>query len=87
MRLSLFVLIFISCAHKVPEKSNVPGILNLAKTSYIRGCIDGMNKIQPMLTNGVRLTYCKVQASLHAREVEMILNAPSPDESEEAQRN
>lgn len=67
-----------SCAHKATEHKqesaeNLDGVLNIAKTSYIRGCIEGMNELIPLKSNGKRLEVCVKKSEFHQLEIKSIL--------------
>ena len=58
-----------------PEKmENLGAILDLAKTSYIRGCIEGMNHLIPKKTKGKRLEFCVESSKKHKEEMRTILD-------------
>ncbi len=91
----VLILLLTSCALKkaTPEPTQKENedtyskgsVLNLAKTSYIRGCIDGMNKLLKKRTRGTRLKFCKMKAGIHILEIKSILNAtPEKKKSSEA---
>lgn len=92
LKILLFILFLSACAHKkqneqatcddlTPEQVNQ--ISMLAKTSYIRGCVDGMNMLDKRTTEGKRLNACKMQSINHYMEIKGILKAdlkPTPDQ-------
>ena len=51
-------------------------VLTLVQTSYIRGCIEGMNELRPDKTKGSRLNRCKVLSKKHEGDIRELLQAP-----------
>ena len=79
----LFILgLLCSCAsvkkdHAEPaETFQLEEVSMLAKTSYIRGCIEGMNHLIPNKTKGHRLDICKIKAKKNYLEIKDILKGP-----------
>ena len=71
-------LIFVSCAHKVdktpdPDEITIDSVLSLSRSSYIKGCIDGMNDIKKEKTHGSRLNRCKNFSNAHIKKLEELL--------------
>ena len=66
----IFLLtLFCSCASHVSNDA----IINLATTSYIKGCVDGKNDIYKIKTKGRRLDRCKEMSIDHKKDLEDIL--------------
>lgn len=87
--LFIMPLILISCAHKtLPQREqkieHLDMILNLVKTSYTRGCIDGMNELLPIKTKGKRLEICVKKSEFHKDEIKSILYSPEVNQSHKA---
>ena len=80
----LTVLLILTSCSQLPTNKETPkqgfemteSILQLVKTSYSKGCIDGMNHLIPAKTKGIRLSICLKKASTHQVEIEKILTAP-----------
>ena len=51
-------------------------VLTLVQTSYIRGCIEGMNDLKSDKTKGARLDRCKVLSTKHEGDIRELLQAP-----------
>lgn len=69
-----------ACAHQSQEQtiddltpSQINSIAMMAKTSYARGCIDGMNMLVKKKTYGKRLEACKLKSIDHYAEIKHIL--------------
>ena len=71
------MFIFFGCATNktkgVPESYSKDAVLDLAKQSYIRGCIEGQNLIEKKLTKGIRLSQCKELSKKHATDLIKLL--------------
>ena len=88
-KLSFVVLLlsFYSCASSKPKAEqdqdsvSVNSALNLAKTSYIKGCVDGIQHVIRKKTYGKALSYCKTKSEIHKIELESIIqNKKGPKE-------
>lgn len=47
-------------------------VLDLARSSYLKGCVDGMKHITKKKTYGVIFEYCKVQSIQHEKDIKLI---------------
>ena len=84
-RLILFIfliLIHASCSsvktnkEDAAQRCSISAITSLAKTSYIKGCINGMNQINNKKTKGERLVICRELSEVHAQGIEKLLKGP-----------
>jgi|SaaInlStandDraft_5_1057022.scaffolds.fasta_scaffold351908_2 hypothetical protein len=79
----LFILLILSACSSSPVKVikqehakgniSLDSILNLAKTSYIKGCIGGMNLIKKKRSHGKRFNLCKAKAQEHRQSLSKLL--------------
>ena len=92
MNKSICALLFLcSCAHHRAQEPNawpekiehLESILNLSKTSYIRGCIEGMNHLIPKQTKGKRLDFCVESSQKHTDEMRGILEGATMKKQDE----
>ncbi|MAX65959.1 MAG: hypothetical protein CME66_03395 [Halobacteriovoraceae bacterium] len=74
--LFIIILSLTSCAHwkKTQDYEVTSSVIDLAKSSYLKGCIDGMNSIQQKFTRGVRLEKCKKLSIKHEWDLKDMLN-------------
>lgn len=88
MKLSILILPFLfiftfGCATKSQgqkvkeqmEKDDVSenAILNLTRTSYIRGCVEGIKHLTKKNSKGLYLDFCKTKAEIHESEIKEII--------------
>ncbi len=52
---------------------SIDSILDLAKQSYVKGCMDGMNEISKRRTAGKRLQNCIQKSKIHRQELKELL--------------
>lgn len=72
---SLFLLTLLTSCASFQESSEVSdgAIINLATTSYIKGCVDGKNDIYKIKTKGRRFERCKEMSKEHRKDITEIL--------------
>lgn len=77
LKLIILAFIFTSCAHLNKEseqpKEDLSSYVDIAQTSYLKGCIDGMNAIKKKKTYGVRFNICKDLSKKHKTDMETLL--------------
>lgn len=81
MRYFLILFIISSCAHKKrsivneidDENISIQTVLDLARTSYLRGCVDSKNHWYPK-KNVRAFPKCKEMAKLHQQDINAIIN-------------
>lgn len=86
MRLFFLCLLFLSCAHNRPvhkhsivdevNQGNISSqtVLDLARTSYLRGCVDSKNRWHPE-KNKPAFNTCLKMAREHEKDIEAIINS------------
>ena len=70
--LRIFIFLLLSSCASTPNDTSHEAIVNLATTSYIRGCIDGKNDIYKIKTKGRRFDRCKELSRKHKIDLEQI---------------
>lgn len=52
---------------------SVDAVLNITRTSYIKGCIEGIKHLTRKESKGVYLEFCKVKAKSHEEDIKSII--------------
>ncbi len=58
---------------KKHDEISADSIIELARSSYVKGCIDGMNVIKKKRTKGERLRICVLKAKEHKAQLSKML--------------
>jgi len=82
-KLALFIPFLFSCSLMNTKKDvkeeikdgdvSVGSILDLTRSSYLKGCIDGIKHLTQKKSKGVYFEFCKVKAKSHEEEVLSII--------------
>ncbi|MBD64723.1 MAG: hypothetical protein CME62_05925 [Halobacteriovoraceae bacterium] len=84
MKLKLLALIILmSCAHHPPEKSlkkevndgdvSVQSILDISRSSYLKGCVEGIKHLTKKESKGIYFEFCRTKAKLHEKDIKDII--------------
>lgn len=83
LNLIILSLVLVSCAALGPKKElkkeidngevSVGSVLDLSRSSYLKGCVDGIKYLTKKETKGVVFEYCRTKAKLHEDEIKEIL--------------
>jgi len=79
----LIFTVFTSCASFNKKKQlkneinngevSTGAVIDLARSSYLKGCVEGIKHLTKKQSKGVYFDFCKVKAKLHEEEILSII--------------